>query len=345
MLMIKISINLIALACGIGTAFIGLELLMQLLPVKNDRQFAANDISQPVIRGTASSIIEPIDWKFSQTYRRRVNNYGFVDDGDYQPNSPHVAVIGDSYIQSAMLPYQDSLQGKLSKKIGSKLPVYSFGTPVYPLSGYLGTAEYIDREFQPKAYIFLLTKSDLIESLQPQQGTYFLESPNGKLNFKKAKIFQGKVITSKSALHRYLHQQIYFNPQKIFSFWNRNPPAKPKLSTTTYEQVSRRMLDLFATKTKVTPKNTIFIIDSDREAMYNKSTPDRDELSIFKRIGIERGYTVVDTQDLFADYYRRTNKKVDFMPTDFHWNAPGNQLVVDRIYPLLLNILAKPVGS
>lgn len=344
MLIPKISINLIALACGIGTAIIGLELLMQLLPVKNDRQFRANDISQPVITGKASSIIEPIDWKFSQAYRRRVNNYGFVDDGDYQSNSAPVAVIGDSYIQSSMLPYQDTLQGKLSSKIVNRLPVYSFGTPAYALSGYLGTAEYVDREFKPKAYIFLLTKSDLTESLQPHKGTYFLDSPNGKLNFKKAEISQVKAITGKSALFRYFNQQINFDPQNIVSFLNRKPPTKPKLSTTTYEQVSRRMLDLFATKTKVTPKNTIFIIDSDREAMYNKSTPDRDELSTFKRIGIERGYTVVDTQDLFADYYRRTNKKVDFMPTDFHWNAPGNQLVVDRIYPLLLNILAKPVG-
>ncbi len=344
MLISKIPINLVALGCGIGSAIIGLELLMQLLPVKNDRQFAANDITQPVIRGTASSIVEPIDWKFSQTYRRKVNNYGFVDDNDYQPNSAPVAVIGDSYIQSSMLPHQDSLQGKLSSKIGNKLPVYSFGTPVYPLSGYLGTAEYVDREFKPKAYIFLLTKGDLIDSLDPQSGTYFLDRPNGKLNFKPAKVFQGKVITGKSALYRYLNQQIYFNPQKIFSFLNRNPPPKPKQAITTYEQISRRMLDLFATKTKVTPKNTIFIIDSDREAIYNKSTPDRDELSTFKRIGIERGYTIVDTQDLFAQYYRRTNKKVDFMPTDFHWNAPGNQLVVDKIHPLLLKILAKPVG-
>lgn len=342
MLISKISINLVALGCGIGSAIIGLELLMRSLPVKNDRHFAANDITQPVIRGTVSSIIEPIDWKFSQTYRRKVNNYGFVDDRDYQPNSAPIAVIGDSYIQSSMTSYQDSLQGKLSSKIGNRLPVYSFGTPVYPLSGYLGTAEYVDREFKPKAYIFLLTKGDLIESLQPQSGTYFLDSPTGKLNFKPAKVFLGKVITNKSALHRYLYQQIYFNPHEIFSFLNRNTPTKPQLSITTYEQISHRMLDLFAIKTKVTPKNTIFIIDSDRQAMYDKSTPDRDELSTFKRIGIERGYTVVDTQALFADYYRRTNKRVDFSPTDFHWNAPGNQLVADRIYPLLLNILAKP---
>jgi hypothetical protein len=331
----------LALGAGIITAILSLELLMQLLPVKSNRHFAANDINQPVIRGTVSSIVEPIDWKFSQTYHRRVNNYGFVDDRDYKPNAAPVAVIGDSYIQSAMLPYPDTLQGKLSHKIGKKIPVYSFGTPVYPLSGYLGTAEYADRKFKPRAYIFLLTKGDLVESLQPQDGTYFLDSPSGKLNFKNAKIYLGKVITTKSALYRYLYQQIYFHTDKIFASFNSNQPSKPVLTSAEYDRVSRRLLDLFAEKTKVTPRNTIFIIDSDRGSMYNKSKPDREELSSFKRIGIERGYRVVDTEDLFNNYYQRTHKRLDFLPTDFHWNASANQLVVDRIYPILTDILAK----
>ncbi len=331
----------LALGAGIITAILGLEILMQLLPVKNGRDFAANNISQPVIRGTATSIVEPIDWKFSQTYRRRVNNYGFVDDRDYKSNSAPVVVIGDSYIQSAMLPYPDTLQGKLSSKMGTKVPVYSFGTPIYPLSGYLGTAEYTDRQFKPKAYIFLLTKGDLIDSLNPQDGTYFLDSPNGKLKFKNAKINYGKTLINKSALYRYVYQQIYFSADKIFAAFTRNSTSKSIPTIGKYAQVSSRLLDLFAEKTKVTPQNTIFIIDSDRSSMYDRSKPDREELSAFKRIGIQRGYRVVDTEDLFRDYYRRTRKKLDFLPTDSHWNAPANQLVLDRIYPLLVDILGK----
>jgi hypothetical protein len=175
--------------------------------------------------------------------------------------------------------------------------------------------------------------------LQPQQGTYFLDSPSEKLNFKKAKVYQGKVITSKSALHRYVDRQLYFNLNKIFAALNITPSSNPTLTSVESDRASRRLLDLFAEKTKVTPQNTIFIIDSDRGSMYDKSKPEREELSTFKRIGIERGYRIVDTEDLFNDYYQYTHEKLDFLPTDFHWNASAHQLVVDRIYPILINML------
>ncbi len=343
MVISKVSVSLLALSCGAIFAVIGLELLMQFLPVKRDRQFADNNINEPIIRGKASSIVEPIDWKFSHAQQRQVNNYGFVDNQNYLPNSRPVAVIGDSYIQAAMLPYLDTLQAKLSRKITNKFPVYSFGTPMYPLSGYLGTAKYVDREFQPRAYIFLLAKGDLTESIKSQYGTYFLDRPDGELQFKDAKINHISRTANQSSLYRYLYQQIYFKPQRIVPSWlNADPPTKSDFTADTYAKISNRLLDLFADLTNVTPQNTIFIIDSDRNSIYDKNyKADRDELSTFKQISVERGYHVVDTEELFTNYYQRTNKKLDFSPTDFHWNATANQLVADRVYPILANILAK----
>jgi hypothetical protein len=335
--------NLIALGSGILASILGLELIMQLLPVKSDRQFAENTIAEPVIRGKADSIVEPIDWKFSQTYHRKVNNYGFVDDRDYQPNSSPVAVIGDSYIQSAMLPYKETIQGQLSQKIGNQIPVYSFGTPMHSLAGYLGAAEYADRQFKPTAYVFLLNKGDIIDSLQSQSGSYFLDRPDGELKFEEAKVSRKKTLIAKSALYRYLYRQIYFNPERVVSAqFKLEPPPKPKVSAATYQQISGRLLELLATKTQVKPQNTIFIVDSDRNRIYNSQLPpDREELSVFKQVAIDRGYQVIETEDLFANYYKKTNRKVDFLPTDFHWNAIGNQLVADRVHPVLTDLLAK----
>ena len=343
---LKLRTNLVTLAAGILLTILSLEILFRILPTKTVHKFAANDINQPVLRATARSLVEPIDWKFNHTEHRRINNYGFVDDSDYLPKSQPIAVIGDSYIQSAMLPYQETLQGKLGSKFGNQIPVYSYGIPMYPLSGYLGAAEYATREFQPRAFIFLLTKGDLSDSLQPQSGSYFLNRPDGELKFEKHGISRSDVIYQ-SALVRYLRTQINFDPQKIIKArFDISPAKKVELGRDQYQQISERLLDLFATKTAVNPQNTIFIIDSDRDYIYNNQLlGDRQELLTFKDIAMAKGYRVVDTQDLFGSYYHNTHKKLDFLPTDFHWNAKAHQLVADRVYPILAEMVTRNISN
>jgi hypothetical protein len=332
-----LGIFIAGILAGVGS----LELFLQLFPVKSDRQFMANSIDEPVIRGKAKSIVEPIDWKFSQTHYRRVNNYGFVDDRDYQANAAPIAIIGDSYVQSAMLPYQDTIQGKLRQKLADKVPVYSFGTPMHALSGYLGAAEYAERQFQPRSYVFLLNKGDIVDSLQPTKGSYYLDRPDGDLQFQAAKREVLNKWLGKSALYRYVYRQIYFNPKQLFDRDRTDSlaAAKAQITPLEKERISSRLLDLFISRTKVRPQNTIFIIDSDREALYGNKKPDRAELSIFKQVAAQRGYTVLDTEEIFTTYYQNTKRKLDFLPADFHWNERANQLVVDRLHPLIGNLL------
>lgn len=328
--------NLITLTAGIVSTVVILELLFRILPTMTVHKFAANDVSQPVLRAVSTSLVEPLDWKFSNAELRKINNYGFVDDVDYLPNSRPIAVIGDSYIQSTMLPYPETLQGQLAAKFGSRTPVYSYGIPIYPLSGYLGAAEYATKKFQPRAFVFLITEGDLSESLQPQSGAYFLNQPDGELKFKEHGSSRRDGIYS-SALARYLFTQIKFDPQRIIQAqFDKSPARKVELSRDKYQQISERLLNLFSTKTAVNPQNTIFVLDSDRNYIYNNQLPsNRQELLTFKEVATAKGYQVIDTQALFAAYYQSTHKKLDFMPTDFHWNAKAHQLVADLVYPIL----------
>jgi hypothetical protein len=331
----------IAIIVGVTLSILGLEILLQILPVKSTHKFAVNDISQPVLRATATSLVEPIDWKFSHAQHRKINNYGFVDNFDYIPKSQPIAVIGDSYIQSTMLPYQETLQSHLSVKFNKQIPVYSYGIPMYALAGYLGTAEYASREFQPKIFVFLLTKGDLSESIQSQSGSYFLDRPDGELKFENQERRNGAILY-KSALLRYLNIQIHFNPQKIVqSQFKLSPPSEVQLDRNSYQEISERLLNLFATKTMVNSQNTIFIIDSDRNQIYDKKLKaDRQELLTFKDVATAKGYRVVDTQALFETYYQDTHKRLDFLPTDFHWNAKAHQLVAERIEPIVAEMLS-----
>ena len=70
---------------------------------------------------------------------RRVNNAGWVNDQDYehQDVTPLLAIIGDSYIEAMMVPYEQTVYGRLANTLEGRLRVYSFGASGAPLSQYL----------------------------------------------------------------------------------------------------------------------------------------------------------------------------------------------------------------
>jgi hypothetical protein len=333
----KYRYNAIAAITGVITCLVGAELLLRTLPVKTDPEFAPNNAQTPVIQATAEFLVEPLDWKFTHAEYRRINNYGFVADRDYHRNSQPISVIGDSYIASSMLPYTDTIAGKLEAKLGDSVPIYAKGLPMYPLSGYLGAAEFATKEFNSQGFVFLLTEGDIRDSLKPQYGAYYIEPSTKKLAFEPAKISRTKRLMNESALYRYLYKQIKFDPGRTLNAYLQ--PKKSDRVTTNlqlYRDTSIELLANFSQKTAVKPHNTIFVIDSDRTAIYaGKSQARIPELSAFKEVAEQHGYIVIDTHDLFQEYYQTTGKKLDFSPTDLHWNEVSHRLVAEKIYPIL----------
>jgi hypothetical protein len=341
------------LILGAIVGLLGWELVLRILPVKNAHDFAPNTVKSPVLKATAKTLREPIDWKFSQTQYRRINNQGFVDDVDWEPGNAPVAIIGDSFVQSSMLPYAQTLSGLTNDRLTSRnIPVYSYGIPSYSLAGYIGTAEYATKNFQPRAYVFLITKGDLDESLLPTTGSYYLNQDH-RLSFKDRGVSKAKQLLSSSALYRYTERQLYYNWESIIrdnlfkvhkdkAFAAAEPESLEKTRTKTANSV----LDYLSQKTSVNPRNTIFILDTDRDYIYGKKPKlDRDELSTFDRVANARGYRTIDSHTVFNNYYRKNRKQLDFLPTDFHWNAKGHQLIFNLLEPELEKILAPTTGT
>ena len=54
-------------------------------------------------------------WNFSIVNTIHSNNYGFICDFDYDRDvdSPLLAVIGDSYVEAVMVPFQETITGRL----------------------------------------------------------------------------------------------------------------------------------------------------------------------------------------------------------------------------------------
>ena len=319
---------------GIGSilTILLIEITLRMLPVTTYLNYQNVSQPDPILKTTAPFIQHSLDWKFHQSTIRKVNNYGFPDDVDYQANTHPLAIIGDSYIQSLMLPYSDTLEGQIGKLLEpKKAPVYSFGVPGYSLAGYIGSAEYASKTFQPRLFIFLLTSGDITDSLGTKSGgTYFL-SPKLELEFKPTAPSKIGSLLFKSALFRYLTFHLQFSLAAI----SPKPVSQNPINSPTIEQLSTRLLDYLEQKSTVRSTNTIFIIDCDRDKIYHHQLQTDHQLPLFAQVAKNRGYQIVDTLPIFTSQYQQSHRRVDFTPIDPHWNAMAHQLVAKAVYPVI----------
>jgi hypothetical protein len=104
--------------------------------------------------------------------RGTTNNYGQVAPFDYRPGRRPVVVIGDSYVESLMNAYDDTLQAQLAQRIGARDAVYGFGISGLSASDYVALARQARDEFAPSAAVILVTDGDLSESLFARLGNW-----------------------------------------------------------------------------------------------------------------------------------------------------------------------------
>ena len=120
-----IAVALTVIAC-LGLA----EIVLRFLPVQSGLRTQPVNAENPVFHFTPErDVTFSRGWNFDLVNRRRVNNAGWVNDQHYrqQDETPLLAVIGDSYIEALMVPYDKTLYGRLARSLAGRLRVYSFG--------------------------------------------------------------------------------------------------------------------------------------------------------------------------------------------------------------------------
>src|SRR5690242_19984897 len=104
----------LAFLAGIVATLVMLQMLLRVLPVL-DGAYAA-DLGS---KWPAHTLIANTDytystgWNFTNVHHGHINNLGYVAPFDYQQGSSGVVVIGDSYVESMMNEYDQTLQGWL----------------------------------------------------------------------------------------------------------------------------------------------------------------------------------------------------------------------------------------
>src|SRR3954463_14189963 len=163
----ELLLNLLLSFASIVFCLLAAEAALRFLPVSTGLRSMPVTAADPVLHFTPNRpFVNSLGWNMHNVVHGRVNNAGFVNDQDYvRDGPPLIAVIGDSFIEAQMVPYSESLQGRLAAALKDKFRVYSFAGSGAPLSEYLIWAGFAVKEYGARAVVINVVGNDFDESL------------------------------------------------------------------------------------------------------------------------------------------------------------------------------------
>jgi hypothetical protein len=330
-----------------------LEAMLRFFPVGSGLQTLPVSRDSPVLRFSPNrDFVFSRGWDFKMINHGHVNNDGWVNNQDYRVSEypPLVAVIGDSQIEAQMVPYAQTVHGRLATLFEGKLRFYSFGASGAPLSQYLVWARYAVSKFKARALVINVVSDDFdysrIEYKSAPGFWYYAPQPDGELHLQLVEFHPGVMITlvRHSALLRYLAINLgildnFFAVMKWFRTHNNEGsehyagyPSSARVAA------SKAAVDAFLLDLDLIglPAQCIaFTVDGWRY-------PDQVErgrgtfFDIMRRYFIERasagGHEAIDLDKLFLARYQETAERFDFFPFDSsHFNANGHRVLADSL--------------
>jgi len=352
--MTKAGANLLTLVVSILIALGAAEILLRFLPVNTGLAALPVNAQSPVFRFTPDrEFVWSKGGLFDLVNRGRVNKDGFVNDQDYRADGPPLlAVIGDSYVEAAMVPYQETLQGRLAAGLGARARVYSFGASGAPLSQYLIWAEYARQTYRPQRMVFVVVGNDFDESLlaykQAPGFHYYAEDADQRLTLARIDYAPDlwRPLLRASALLRYLRLNLMIESlaRRPFAapidegatFGHTAARASPKRLEDARRAIEAFLRDL-PRHAGLEPERILFLVDGFRYPAPSPEMAARQKASFFHQArqtflaaARAKGHAAIDLDDYFLKEFSHTGQRFDF-PTDGHWNGLGHAVAAKAI--------------
>ncbi len=310
----------------IGSTVLWLALaegICRLLPVHSGFEVQPVDAANPIIRFHANR-----DYLYSHgpfltnVNRGHVNNDGFVNDQDYQPadTRPLLAVIGDSYIEAAMVPYPLTLQGRLAAQQDGGRRVYSFASS-YLIERPDGGLSPTLIEYHPTWPRTLLRHSALARYVV--------------FNIGSTTPVVGRLLDGVHRLRLWLTDPITQANAASPAFVGNSASDADPLRVELSKRATLWVLDHLPESVGLPVTHVLILIDG-----YRMFEPDQIEAGRNSFFGImreylidearRRGYEVQDMQEWFARRHRQDGAVFDF-PDDGHWSALGHEEAANAV--------------
>jgi hypothetical protein len=240
-----------------------------------------------------------------------------------------------------MVPWAETVQGRLHGEFGDSIRFYSFGSSGSPLSQYLAYAEYVRDTFRPERMVFLIIGNDYDESLLHRKGFgghhYFRLEDDGSLELTRVDFDRSPIkrLASKSRFLRYLVESYAETTVKVDiattntryvggTFDNVEPDRvdESKLAVDAF-------LDRLPEATGLARSQILIAVDGIRRELYDPVALERVSDSYVARMrhylienAAQAGFEVIDMQPVFIEDYERLGERFEF-PTDAHWSGSG----------------------
>lgn len=342
-----------SLVIGTALAILLMEGVFRFLPVSDGLMASRVDAQAPVFRFSPNRTVTwSRDWNFTIVNNLHINNAGFVNDQDYiNDKRPLLAVVGDSYVEAAMVPYGETLHGRLSAELGNANKVYSFAASGAALSQYVVWAKEAKQKWGANALAIVIIANDFDESLMEYKSApgfhYYQRITDGTLKLKRQDYYPSRVRTfsRKSALLRYLALNLHaLERMRMLVNWivtearaqayvgNTSADASPKRLQDSREAVSAFLRDLVS-EAGWQPNEIIFLVDGVRypgSVAQASGSYFSQMRAHFMAESKQRGFQVVDLDPHFFETYESEKRRYEF-PTDGHWNGHAHQVAAHAL--------------
>lgn len=348
--------GLISVALSVLCCLALAEIACRILPTNEGLRAQPVNAASPVFRFTPNrDAVISEGWDFAIVNRVHSNNYGFINNQDYDPKAamPLLAVVGDSYIEAAITPYEQTVHGRLAKASEGKARVYSFAASGAGLPQYLAWAEYARDSFKPDAMLVSIIGNDFAESLQWREHSpgfhRFDRTPDGgwKLVLTEFTPSPLRTILRHSALVMYLVTNLKVQSLLNFSIhrlgkgddrWVGNVAAEDSAEAKAdFRWAIDIFLDELPKRSGLPPERLMLTVDGIRPDMYDPAALPlalQSTWAEMRHYMIEqaraRGITVLDLHEAFMTEFARHGRRFEY-PTDSHWNNHGHGVAATEV--------------
>jgi hypothetical protein len=325
------------------------EMVLRFLPVATGLHSVAVSEAQPIFHFEPNHpFVYSRGWNFAGVVRGRVNNAGWVNDQDYAraDPTPLIAVIGDSYIEAQMVPYAETLQGRLAAALKGRFRVYSFAAAGAPLGELAVYAGYAVREFGARAVVFNIADYDFASGdsrFGHPEGMWVYDDDGDERRLRLIP-YQPAWLHSAarySALLRYLWINLRLDrPLAKFGLVAGLTPTGSAFAAEADPSAARKVAGqgvidaFFRDLPRLCPlpaERLLFVMDGfrypDRAAGQIGSADDRMRQA-FRAAAEGHGYEAVDLDPIFFARYRENHTSFE-IPGDPHWGSEGHAVAAE----------------